>query len=270
MRVDLFAIYRRLVAAQLRSQLQFRVSFAFDLFGSATVMAFEFGAVALVFGRFDGLGGWTLGEVAFLYGLVETAFGLMDMAFGGFDPQNFGNGVRRGTFDQLMLRPLPLILQVLGSDFALRRLGRVGVGIAIFAFALSVTPVAWTLAKLLYLPLVVASMVLFFGGLFIVGATITFWTIEAIEAMNILTYGGSFLISYPMHIYDTWLRRSFTFIIPAAFLNYYPSLYFLDKPDVLGLPDFASFLAPLAGGLLFAAALAFWRFGLRHYQSTGS
>jgi ABC-2 type transport system permease protein len=268
--MGLFAIYRRLLAAQLRSQLQFRASFAIDLLGSALVMVLEFSALALVFGRFDGLGGWSLGEVAFLYGLVEIAFGLMDMIFGGFDPQRFGTEVRRGSFDQLMLRPLPLALQVLGSDFALRRLGRVGVGVAIFAFALSLNPVVWTVGKLLYLPLVIVAMVLFFGGLFIVGATITFWTIESIEAMNVLTYGGSLLISYPMHIYDTWLRRSFTFILPAAFLNYYPSLYFLDRPDVLGMPGFAAFLAPLAGGLLFAAALAFWRFGLRHYQSTGT
>lgn len=268
--MHLFGIYRRLVAAQLRSQLSFRTSFGFDLLASATVMALEFGAVALVFGRFDGLGGWTLGEIAFLYGLVEIAFGLMDMVFGAFDPQRFGNEVRRGTFDQLLLRPLPLVLQVLGSDFALRRLGRVGVGIAIFAFALSATEVVWNPAKLLYLPLVILSMVLFFGGLFIVGGTITFWTIESIEVMNVFTYGGSLLISYPMHIYGAPLRQIFTFVIPAAFLNYYPSLYFLDKPDPLGLPGFVSFFAPLAGGALFGAALLFWRYGLRHYQSTGS
>lgn len=266
----LLDIYRRLVAAQLRSQLQFRASFALDLLGSATITLLEFASLALVFGRFDGLGGWSLGEVAFLYGLVEIAFGIMDMLFGGFDPSNFGNEVRRGTFDRLLLRPLPLVVQVLGSDFALRRLGRVVLGVGILLFALAANPVAWTGAKLLYLPLVLVSMVLFFGGLFIVGATVSFWTIESIEAMNILTYGGSLLISFPMHIYDAWLRRTFTFVIPAAFLNYYPSLYLLDKPDPLGLPGFVAFLAPPAGGLMFGAALLFWRFGLRHYQSAGS
>ncbi len=78
------------------------------------------------------------------------------------------------------------------------------------------------------------------------------------------------MVSHPMHIYMDWLRKLFTFIIPAAFLNYYPALYFLDKPDPFGLPPFAPFLSPLAGLGVLLAALAFWRFGIRNYQSTGS
>jgi ABC-2 type transport system permease protein len=194
----------------------------------------------------------------------------MDMIFSGFDPQNFGQEIRRGTFDQLLLRPVNITMQVMGREFVLRRLGRVILGAAIFVFALTLTDVTWTWGKLLYLPFVIVGMVFFFGGLFIIGATITFWTIESIEVMNILTYGGSFLISYPMHIYTDWMRRFFTYIMPAIFLNYYPALYFLNKPDPFNFPAFAPFLSPLVGLLVLGAALAFWRFGRQHYQSTGS
>ncbi len=262
--------YRRLLGAQLRSQLQYRTSFALDLLATMLVTLTEFGALALVFERFGDIRGWTLGEVAFLYGLVELSFGLMDMVFAGFDPMRFGQEVRKGTFDRLLLRPVPVTWQVLGSDVTLRRLGRIALGVGIFTLALNLNPVAWTLTKLLYLPLVVLGMVLFFGGLFIIGATATFWTVESFEAMNILTYGGSYLISYPMNIYQDWLRRIFTFVVPAIFLNYYPALYFLDKPDPLGFPAFAPFVAPVAGGIVFGVALLFWRFGLKHYHSTGS
>ncbi len=113
-------------------------------------------------------------------------------------------------------------------------------------------------------------MVLFFGGLFIIGATYTFWTVESIEAINILTYGGSFLISHPMHIYQDWMRHFFTFVVPAIFLNFYPTLYFLDKPDPLNFPPYAPFLSPVAGLVMFGVGMAFWRFGRRHYQSTGT
>ena len=262
--------YRRLLGAQLRSQLQYRTSFVFDLLATMLTTLTEFGALALVLERFGDVQGWTLGEVAFLYGLVELSFGTMDMIFAGFDPARFGQEVRKGTFDRLLLRPVPVTWQVLGSDITLRRLGRIALGVGIFALALNLNPVAWSPAKLLYLPLVVLGMVLFFGGLFVIGSTATFWTVESFEAMNILTYGGSYLISYPMSIYQEWLRRIFTFIIPAVFLNYYPALYFLDKPDPFGLPSFAPFLAPAAGGAVFGAALLFWRFGLRHYHSTGN
>ena len=77
-------------------------------------------------------------------------------------------------------------------------------------------------------------------------------------------------MSYPMSIYPNLLRRFFTFIIPAIFLMYYPALYFLDKTDPLNPPPIAPFLAPVAGVGTLGVALLFWRFGIKHYQSTGS
>ena len=263
-------LYRRLISVQIRSQLQYRVSFLLDTFTTGFSVVTSFLTLALILQRFDNVGGWTLPEVAFLYGMVEIAFGLMDMLFSGFDPDNFGKQVRLGAFDQLLLRPLDITLQVLGSQFVVRRLGRIVQGAAVLVYAVTALHVQWTIGKLLYMPVVLASLVCFFGGLFIIGATITFWTVESIEVINIFTYGGSEMMDYPMHIYQDWMRRFFTFIVPAIFLNYYPALYFLDKPDPLGLPVFAPFLAPLAGVGVLLAALAFWRFGMRYYQSTGT
>jgi ABC-2 type transport system permease protein len=265
-----FNIYRRLIGVQIRSQLQYRTAFLFDVVATALITGFEFGSIALVLQRFESIKGWTLGEVAFLYGLVEVAFGFMDMVFSGFDPQRFGQEVRRGTFDQILLRPISVTVQVMGADFIIRRLGRIAFGLGIFGLALALTDIRWTMTKIIYLPVIVISMICFFGSLFIIGSTITFWTVESIEVMNILTYGGSLTISYPMHIYPDALRHFFTFIVPAIFLNYYPALYFLDKPDPFNFPPFAPFLSPIVGILALIVALAFWRFGIRHYQSTGT
>ena len=264
------SIYRRLIGVQIRSQMMYRVSFLMEVFGTGLTTLAEYASLALVFTRFDNLGGWSLGQVAFLYGIAELAFGIMDMVFGGFDPGNFGLQVRRGTFDQFLLRPLNITIQVLGSEFTLRRIGKIGVSILIFITALNLAPIAWTPTKVTLTILAVISQVLFFGGLFIIGATITFWTVESIEAINIFTYGGSYMISHPMHIFPDALRRFFTFIIPAAFLNYYPAMYILEISDPTGMPEWVAFLTPFAGLFLFVAALAFWRFGINHYQSTGS
>jgi ABC-2 type transport system permease protein len=262
--------YFKLIGIQIRSQLQYRVSFAFDIFASALTNLIWFLSLALIFQKFGNLGNWSLGEVAFLYGLVEMAFGTMDMIFSGFDPSHFGERVRLGTFDQMLLRPANLTLQVLGSQFLIRRMGRVLQGAIIFGISLALIHVEWTLPKLIYLPIVFLGMVVFFGGLFIIGSTLTFWTIQPIEIMNIFTYGGSEMMSYPMHIYQRWMRQFFTYVIPAIFLNYLPALYFLDKPDPLGMPEFAQFLSPLAGfGTLFVAH-QIWKMGIRSYQSTGT
>ncbi|MEZ4708472.1 MAG: ABC-2 family transporter protein [Caldilineaceae bacterium] len=263
-------IYGRLLRVQLQGQMQYRLSFVLEMLSTGITLSLFFISIALVLQRFGALGGWSLGEVAFLWGSVETSFGLMDMIFSGFDPQSFGQRIRLGAFDQLLLRPVNITIQVLGSEFVLRRLGRILQGVAILGIAFVLTDIQWTVAKVLYLPLVIGGMICFFGGLFIIGSTITFWTIESIEAMNIFTYGGSEMCSYPMHIYPWWLRTLFTYIVPGIFLNYYPAIYFLDKPDPLGMTKLAPFLSPFVGAGVLSVALAFWRFGIRHYQSTGS
>ena len=264
------SIYRRLLSVRIRARLQYRVAFLLDLSAAALGTVMGFGTLALIFQRFGNIAGWTLGEVAFLYGIVDTAFGIMDMVFSGFDPDTFGPMVQRGEFDQLLLRPVDITLQVLGSDIALRRLGRIAQGIVILGIALTLVDVRWTLAKIAYLPVVLASLVAFFGGLFIIGSTTTFWTVQRVEVINIFTYGGTEMMAYPMHIYAKWMRRFFTYVIPAIFLNYYPALYFLDRPDPLRMPSFAPFLSPVVGFGTLAAALAFWHFGIRHYTSTGT
>ena len=263
-------LYRFLLLAQLRSALQYRVSFILDLLSTSLVTVTEFAAFALVFSQFQGLGGWSLVEIMFLYGMVEFAFGLTDMVFDGFDSPTFAQYIRKGTLDQFLLRPANLMLQIFGSSLSFRRIGRVLLGAGIFGYAFLHNPQVWQLEKMLYLPLVLFGMALYFGGLFLVGASITIWTVDSTDAINLLTYGGKEMMSYPMSIYSDWLRVVFTFLFPVALLNYYPALFFLGKPDPFGLPSFMPFLAPVAGLMAFLLALSFWKFGLRHYQGSGN
>lgn len=260
----------RLLKIQIRSQLQYPVSFVLDVLSSALTLGFFFVAFALTFTRFDQIGGWTLGEVAFIWGITEFSFGLMDMIFSGFDYDTFGPMVRKGQFDQLLLRPVNITLQVLGSRFVLRRLGKISEGLIIFLYGLSLVDINWTFIKIGYIPILVVSQVLFFGSLFIFGATTTFWTMERLEILNVFTYGGSEVMSYPMHIFPRALRIIFTYVIPAIFLSYYPTIFILDKPDPLNAPAIVSFIAPIVAAVLLLLALRFWRFGIQNYQSTGS
>jgi ABC-2 type transport system permease protein len=58
--------------------------------------------------------------------------------------------------------------------------------------------------------------------------------------------------------------------VPAIFLNFYPALYFLDKPDPFNFPAIAPFVSPLVGFGMLWLSLRVWRFGIQHYQSTGN
>lgn len=263
-------LYFKLIAIQLRSQMEYRVSFFMDMLSTMILNGSYFLALALILERFGNISGWKLGDLAFIAGLSEMGFSLMDLIFSGFDPDSFSQFVRLGKFDQMLLRPVDISVQVFGSKFLLRRLGRFFEGAILFAVGVGLSGIHWTIAKVLYLPVVLASIVGGMGALFIMGGTLIFWTIQPVEVVNIVTYGGNELMSYPMTIYPRWIQNVFTYIIPLIFLNYLPALYFLDKPGTLNFPQWFSFAAPFAAGLMLVLAFQFWHFGLKHYQSTGT
>jgi ABC-2 type transport system permease protein len=262
-------LYRLFVSSRLRSQMQYRGSFLVLLVLSFLGLATEFVAVLILFEHFGELAGWSVGEVAFLYGLASIAFGLAEMFGAGFDI--FPETIRRGDFDRVLLRPHSAFFQVLSADFQLRRLGRILQGVGALGLAVAWTSPDWTLGKLAYLPVVIVCGTVLYISFFMLGATLCFWTVESIEAINIITYGGIEFTSYPLPIYHLLMRRFFTFVVPLAFISYFPSLYLLDRPELDDWPLWLLLPSPAAAALALAlAARLAWSFGVRHYRSTGS
>lgn len=262
-------LYRRLVAMQLRAQAQYKASLAIDIGTYLAVTGLEFVALLMLYGPFPTLFGWKVGEVTLLYGLTAISFGLAEMIGAGID--NFAATIRQGEFDRVLLRPVGAFMQVIGSDFRLRRLGRVTQGIAALAIALHLLPnLHWTALKLLAMAAGLASGAAIFVAILLLGATMCFWTVETTELTNILTYGGCTLLSYPLTIYTPTLQRFFLYVVPLAFGSFVPACFVLGRPLPFGLPRQLAFGAPLTA-LLFALLVgAAWRTGVRHYQSTGS
>ena len=159
---------------------------------------------------------------------------------------------------------------VLASEFQLMRMGRTLQGGAALAYACARLPIAWTPEKLLLMPLTILSGATIYVGLLVIGATICFWTIKTPEVINAFTFGGEELTSYPLSIYNRWMRGVFLYLIPLGFANYPAALLLLGRSDPYGLPAWLAWLAPLVAGLFFSAALAFWRLGVSKYTSTGS
>jgi ABC-2 type transport system permease protein len=265
--IDSARLYFRLIAADARSQMQYRASFVADVASTLFGMLFEFAAVVVLFQHVPALDGWSLWEVGLLYGTAELSLAIGRAAFAGFD--EIPETVRLGTLDPIFTRPRSTFLQVLGSRFSLRQLGRAAQGALVLGVAVSRLQPDWSPADWALVGWTVAGGALFFGGLFVIGGTLAFWTVEGLEVMNILTYGGSAMASYPLSIYAEWMRDLFVFVVPLAFVNYLPALVLLDKPFPPWLPPVAPFLSAPLAALGFVAALGFWAVGIRHYQSTG-
>jgi ABC-2 type transport system permease protein len=266
--VESLSLYRRLIVAQLRSQMQYKVSFVLALLGSFLVNLTEFGVVAVLFTRVPLLAGWSLGEVALLYGLSGVSFAAAETVASALE--EFQIHIVRGTFDRLLVRPRGALFQVLVEDFALRRIGRITQAALVLVIALRLLPIDWTFDKALVLGLTLVSGMVIYFGIFVLGAAFCFWSTQGKEATNVFTYGGDGLAGYPLDVYQPSIRRFFTFVVPLAFVNYEPALYLLGRPDPLGLPDVARVLSPVAALVMALLARVGWQQGVRHYQSTGS
>lgn len=266
--VAALGVYRRLVGARIRSQLQYRLSFALTVTGNLLLSFLDFAAILVLFGQVDALGEWTVAEVGLLYGISCVSFALTDLAVGQLD--QLPRMIREGEFDQILVRPLGSLLQVISADIAVRHLGRLAQGFAVLVVALTQLDVDWSPGRVAMLVVAIVAGSAIFAGVWVAFSTVAFWLIDSLEVANAFTYGGNMVAQYPINIFGRWLRDLVIFVIPLAFVSYFPALYLLGKEDALGFPRAFQFASPLVAVATSLAGWALWRTAVRRYRSVGS
>ena len=257
-----------MLSASVRAQLEYRASFFLESLGQFLVTGIDFIGIWALFSRFGMIEGWRFEEVALLYGLVYVSFALAEASSTGFD--SFSEIVSRGDFDRILARPRSTILQLAGQQLSIRRTGKLLQGVVILIWALLALPISFSFSQYALLMFALIGGYFLFYGLFIIQATFCFWTVQGIEVMNVLTYGGRETSQFPMSIYDKWLRRFFTMVVPVAGVSYYPVMTILGKSELTVLSRFLYSASPMSGILFFFVACIIWTFGVRRYRSTGS
>jgi ABC-2 type transport system permease protein len=258
-------IYLSYLAMSIKAVLEYRLSAWFLAAGQASTTIFYFFGLSLMFRRFGNLSGWTYGEAALCFGVTYTAFAIAETFARGFDA--FSSMIRQGEFDRIMLRPRNTIIQVLGARTDVTRIGRIIVGVVILSPIIPGAGISWSVSKSVTLALMILGGAAAFTGVFILGATVCFFTLEGLEVINIFTDGGRELASYPLPVYGKWITRFFTFVIPYGCMNYLPLLYLTGRAEHW---PYIYMLMPLLGFVFILPCSLVWRFGVRHYSSSGS
>lgn len=259
----------RYVSASMRAQMQYPGSAIMLAIGSFAVNIIDVLAIWALFDRFGAIHGWRLGDVCLFFGMVSISFALSEFVTRGFDV--FGTAfVRTGAFDRILLRPRSAALQLVGHELRFSRFGRLIQGLTMVVAASLLLDLRWDAPMIALAAWTLLGGMALFVGLMIFQAVLAFWTVESLEMVNAVTYGGVQAAQFPLSLYAEWLRNFLIFIVPLACVAYYPVLAILGKPDPLGAPDWLLPLAPAAGFAFLAAAFGAWRFGVAHYTSTGS
>ena len=158
--------YFVLALSDVRSQMQYRASFAMQTLGNFLASCVDFLGIAALFSSFGALQGWSLYEVAVLFGIVNLSFALAEGIGRGFD--EFARTIREGNFDRVLLRPRGTLFQVLASRLEISRVGRLLQGAAVLALGLAGLPEPLGLGQgLLLAACVIGGTMLFLGVLFL-------------------------------------------------------------------------------------------------------
>jgi ABC-2 type transport system permease protein len=266
--VDSIRAYWWIVAMWIRSNLAYRASFVMLTLGQFAGVGLEFVGILIMFMHTDALGGFDLAEIAFLYGTSGVAIGMADLLLGSIE--KIGTRIRDGSLDVMLIRPVPAFTQAAADQFGLRRIGRVLQAAIVLSWSIWAVDIDWTWDRILLIPVMLVCGTVIFSGIFVLGAAFQFAAGDAAEVASAFTYGGNFLTQYPISIYSEWLRRFLVFVVPMAFVCYFPALYVLDKEDPLGFPRAFQFASPLVAVAAAVGAGVVWTLAVRRYRSVGS
>jgi ABC-2 type transport system permease protein len=248
--------------------LEYRANFVMWFVFTIVYHGVALGALYVTMRQFPSMNGWNFREMFFLYALWMAGHELHNTLF--FTVVSVPEYVREGRFDRFLVRPLDTLFQVLTVPQQIVPDGLV-VAVVTLAVATAAANVHVDRVFIVFVPLIVIGGALIDLGISLVVATCSFWFVRVDTIRWVVMSLEQDFTRYPISIYSHGVRIVLTFILPFAFMNYFPATYFLQKAEVgFHLNPAVGLLTPAIGVIWLGAAYAFWLVGLRHYQGTGS
>ncbi|MEW5974578.1 MAG: ABC-2 family transporter protein [Acidobacteriota bacterium] len=248
----------------LKARVEYKGDFIVSVVSSFVATLVSFGFLYILFQRVESLQGWSFEELIFIYGFSTTCLGFFNVV--SLNLYEFGERyVMEGRFDQVLLRPLHSLFQILFEAFRVESLQEVLTGLIMVGYAVRKIGLVLSWTDYLLFPVLIGCGVTLYLSVFVMLASFSFWFEDRIGIMppvyNMIPFGR-----YPVSIYNVFLQFFLSWIVPFAFASFYPATGFLDRDEFQ-----AHFLmVPLVAVVFGALALMVWNFGVKNYKSTGS
>ena len=219
--------------------------------------------------KFDTLNGWNIYELLFLFSLLFVTYGILIIFFTGL--RDFGGTVRNGGFDRYILRPRGLLFQLIFSNadwFA--AVGHGGLGILLFLLSAGKVGVVWNGITIGYYIVTIIGGVLIQGAVFLFLATLNIYLLETNSIKELFYWNARKFAGYPISIFHKAIQFVMIYVVPFAFINYFPAQFLLRKEDMAQYPEVYMYLTPFVGVGMYLLAYLFWRKSIKHYKSSGN
>lgn len=249
-----------LVKARLSYRADFLVQVGSDLLLQAVDIAF----LAVVFTRVQALAGWSFEEALFIYGFFLIPFALFNASFAALSEVG-GRYVVGGDLDRVLTRPLNALLQVQLELLRPQALNGVLLGLVVLGIASARLGVVWSPSGVLAALCGIVGAWLVYGGVWVAVASSAFWTQERGLSLFPVFYNSINFSRYPLTVYPTAVRFVLTFVLPYAFIAFYPAAGLLRGEYAL-----LGWMTLPVGVVVFGLGLWVWQRGVAHYEGAGS
>lgn len=256
-------IYRKILAQDLKSKLSYRADFIISTIGMIFTNSSAFISLWILFQNFPTVMGWNYHEMLFLYGFSLIALTPVQCFFD--NNWSLRHYVYSGDFIKYCFRPINIFFYFISEIFDIKGVGQFAFGVGTLIYSWQKLELGMSLLIFLKLIVSLVTASLFMVALMNVAAATCFWLMGTGYIM-VMAFKFKDYARYPITIFDTVFRFVFTFIIPIAFIAYYPSLVFI-RPDEIPL---LTWISPLLGVLFFYISYKIWMKGALSYNGTGS
>jgi ABC-2 type transport system permease protein len=266
---DISTLFFKYSSLNLKSMLEYKfdrflLSFAIFIREIVSIIV-----MFLIFTRFVRIKGWEMNQMFFLYSFLFLSYSLFIFFFTGI--RDFDNMVYSGELDRFLIRPLSLMFQVISSrvDYC-ATIGHGTVGVILFVKTYNTVGINWDFKGISYYITALIGGAIIQAALFMISSCLSFWTIRTINLRNLIFFNSRRFAGYPISFYPGIIQKMLIFVIPFAFVSYFPAQYFLRKPDLAMFWNGFLYLTPVVGIVMFTVVYVFWNFGLKHYSSAGN
>jgi len=257
-----------LAITSLQAEFQYRANVVTSMISGVLYQGTGFVVIWIIVARFNTIGGWSLAEITLLYGMRLTSHGVFYACFSQLF--ELDRVLISGEYDRYLVRPMPPLAQLFTRKLRMNAFGDLIGGFALLAFAIPGLGIDWTISKAVLLVFAMIGGGLIEGAVQITLGSFSFRVLNALALRTTVNEVFNLYGNYPTHIFPKLLEYVLTFVLPVAFVAYFPASVILGRGDQLTLPEVFAWMSPLLGIVLFLIAVRIWGFQSRNYQSAGN
>lgn len=247
----------------LKTKLTYRADLWLGIISDLLFQGMNLFFILVVFLHTQSLGGWSEAQILFIYGYFMIPYGVFTCFFNlwGFAERY----IVKGEMDRILTRPAHNLVQLILENMDPTSLAGSVVGAIIMGFAWAQLDLAFHVLDIFVFLLLLLGSVLVYAGVYIILTALSFF-IDAPTGVLPLVYNIQSYGRYPVKIYNKIIQVILTWILPFAFVGFYPAAYFLDAENWAAF----AFITPIIGLVFFIMALLFWNYGVKKYRGAGS